>query len=72
MATVTCPSCESKFILGVPARIGNRVVCDFCEVELEIISLKPLDLDWPLYEDTDYYDDGDFDYDYDYDQEERW
>ncbi len=70
MATATCPSCDSRFILRSPAHIGQRVVCDFCETELEVVSLKPLELDWPAFEDGDYFDEED--YDYNLDSEERW
>jgi lysine biosynthesis protein LysW len=36
-------------------RLGDMVICRECDTKLEIISIDPLDVDFPL----DYHDDGD-------------
>ena len=42
-----CPNCGEKTSLGESPRIGRFVSCRHCGVELEIISLDPIVLDWP-------------------------
>lgn len=79
MPNVKCPMCGASVTVAKNAKEGDLVYCDACEAELEVVSLKPLELDWPLeeydddfdyedYEDDDYdddYDDDDYDDDYD-------
>jgi len=66
--------------VSVPTNVkeGDLVICDSCDAELEVVNIKPLELDWPLddfdeeyddYEDDDY-DEYDDDYDDDYDDED--
>ena len=69
-----CPMCSAVIQAPANSAIGDLVYCDQCDAELEIVSLKPLELDWPLddYEDVDE-DDDDFEYEYedgDYHDEE--
>lgn len=69
-----CPMCGAAIQVPTNSEVGDLVYCDQCDAELEIVSLKPLELDWPLddYEDYDE-DDEDMEYDYDdgdYDEEE--
>jgi lysine biosynthesis protein LysW len=55
-------------VVNVPSKKkeGDLIFCDSCDAELEIVSLRPLELDWPL----DEYD-SDFDYDeHEYEEEE--
>ena len=78
MANAKCPMCGAS--VGVPTKVkeGDQVFCDACDAELEVVSVKPLELDWPLddiedeYEDHDDDDDDDDDYDDfdDYDDED--
>ena len=67
-----CPFCKETVELNRTAKEGDLIVCKACDTELEIVSLKPVELDWPLddydmdedlYEDDDYddYDDDDWD-----------
>lgn len=44
-----CLDCECKIDLGPDPRVGQRVRCNYCQVEFEIINLEPLELDW-IYE----------------------
>jgi lysine biosynthesis protein LysW len=73
-----CPFCKEAVVLKQTAKEGDLIVCQACDTELEIVSLKPVELDWPLddydmdedfddYEDDDYddYDDDDYDDDWD-------
>ena len=69
-----CPFCKEAVEIKPTAKEGDIIVCAACESELEIVSLKPLELDWPLddyYEDDDY-DDDDDDYDDDDDFDDDW
>ena len=76
MPNVSCPMCGAKVSVPSNVKEGNIVFCDACEAELEVVSVKPLELDWPLddYDEDDYDDDyddyDDDDYDYDDDDED--
>lgn len=68
-----CPMCGAALEAPSNAKVGDLVYCDQCDAELEIVSLKPLELDWPLDDYEDYNDENDFAYEYedgDYDDEE--
>jgi lysine biosynthesis protein LysW len=58
MSVATCPECEAEINVGNPfeAKVGDRVVCPECDMELEVISAKPLILDYIL-DDEDWEDD---------------
>lgn len=47
--TTFCLECERELDLGNQPQIGQRVKCEYCEVQLEIINIEPLELDW-IYE----------------------
>lgn len=51
MFRALCPDCGEVVELQERTRVGDRVVCAECGVELEVISLYPLDLDYVLEED---------------------
>jgi len=68
--------CGAKVSVASNAKEGDIVFCDACDAELEVVSIKPLELDWPLDdsdEDADYdyddYDDDDYDDEYDDDED---
>lgn len=46
MATTFCPECKRSLDLGVQLYEGQRVICPECGAHLEVISLKPIELDW--------------------------
>jgi len=46
MTTAFCPECEHSLNLGAQPYEGQRVICPECGACLEVISLKPLELDW--------------------------
>jgi lysine biosynthesis protein LysW len=41
-----CLDCKQAITLGSDPRVGQKVVCSNCGAHLEIINLKPLELDW--------------------------
>jgi len=78
MASAKCPMCGAAVSVPTNVKEGDLVFCDSCDAELEVVNVKPLELDWPLddfeedYDDDDYEDDYDDydDYDDDYDDED--
>jgi lysine biosynthesis protein LysW len=56
MPKTRCPNCEQEFSIGNP-RLGAFVSCKECGTDLEVISVNPLEVDFPL----DSYDDEDWD-----------
>lgn len=51
-----CPLCrENVHISSSQMKIGYRVICSGCDAELEIVSVIPLELDWPYDGGYDYY-----------------
>jgi len=45
-----CPGCGERIELGKEVKQGYRIVCPECGELLEVISLKPLELDYALEE----------------------
>ena len=56
MSVAMCPECEAKIDFGdsVEVKVGDRVFCPECDMELEVISAKPLTLDYVLDDDEDW------------------
>jgi len=76
MASAFCPDCGGKIVLGPKPKKGQWVSCPYCNADLEIVSLNPIELAWASYfEDDDEYDEdeleeeGDY-WDDDFDDEE--
>jgi lysine biosynthesis protein LysW len=47
MPVAICPECGAKADFGdFEVRLGDRVFCPECDMELEVISAKPLTLDY--------------------------
>lgn len=59
-----CPACQIMIRFESSPELGSFIVCEECEAELEVISLRPLKLSWV---DEDEYDDLE---DYDFDEED--
>jgi len=57
MAKTYCPSCDAVISKDDPKE-GAMITCRECDTELEIISVDPFEVDFPL------------DYDEDWDEEE--
>jgi alpha-aminoadipate carrier protein LysW len=43
-----CPECESTIALNKGVKLGDYVECPECGTMLEVISLKPLELDYAV------------------------
>ncbi|NLT72607.1 MAG: hypothetical protein GXX94_00225 [Chloroflexi bacterium] len=51
MPYAACPGCDQNIFLKPNYKLGDIVYCDNCEADLEIVSVNPLELDWPWEED---------------------
>ncbi len=60
MATVLCPNCDAELEVRNP-KLGAKLDCPECEEQLEVISVDPIDVDYPY--DDDWDDDWDEDWD---------
>jgi len=70
MAQTYCPNCDEMIQVNNP-RMGALINCSECGEELEVISVKPFEVDFPL--DDDWDDDWDYedeDWDDDWEEEE--
>jgi len=47
VATGTCPDCDARLSLSHP-RLMQKLLCPYCDAQLEVISLEPLELDWAM------------------------
>lgn len=61
MAKTYCPSCDAVIREDDP-QVGAMITCGACRTELEIISDRPFEVDFPL----------DYDEDWDEDEYEDW
>lgn len=43
-----CPLCRESIHIGSEKKIGHRLICAGCDALLEIVSVVPLELDWPF------------------------
>jgi lysine biosynthesis protein LysW len=64
MSIAVCPECEAEIDFGNPSeiKVGGRIFCPECDMELEVISAKPLTLDY-AFDDEDW-DEEDWDDDW--------
>jgi alpha-aminoadipate carrier protein LysW len=53
-----CVECDAELNIGGRVRIGQRLVCPSCGVQLEVISARPLEVDI-AYDDGEEWDDLD-------------
>jgi lysine biosynthesis protein LysW len=65
MVFTECPSCGESVNVGARPKMGQRVVCQACDTDLEVVWLDPVELDWPF----DVEDDEEYFYDDDYDED---
>lgn len=45
-----CPACGSTFALSKKVKAGDHIYCPECGEELEVISLRPLELDYAFHD----------------------
>jgi len=65
MSVAICPECEAEINFGNPVevkKVGERVFCPECDMELEVISTNPLILDYVF--DDEEWEDEDWDEDW--------
>ncbi len=55
MPVAICPSCGEDLKLHGNIKLEQIIVCPYCEAELEVVDLDPIELDW-----ADYYEDLDW------------
>jgi alpha-aminoadipate carrier protein LysW len=53
MPTAFCPNCDEEITLQAP-RLGQVVICPSCGTELEVVSVKPLELDFLFEEEEEW------------------
>jgi lysine biosynthesis protein LysW len=70
MAIAFCPDCEEAVRLGAP-KLGQRVTCESCQAELEVVEVSPLELDWAYDEPVDDWEEEEDDEEWD-DDEDEW
>ncbi len=46
MAFAYCPDCSTRIFLGRKPWVGQPVTCDYCDAELEVVRVNPVELDW--------------------------
>jgi alpha-aminoadipate carrier protein LysW len=54
MQTVLCPECESEVGLENGTIVGEIIVCPDCGVDLEVMSLEPVQVDLAPMEEEDW------------------
>ena len=65
MVMAECPSCGAKVSIFTKPKMGQRVKCNACESDLEVVWLEPVELDWALEGYDEEEDDDLFDYEED-------
>jgi lysine biosynthesis protein LysW len=50
MLQAACPECHSQVPFESAPRLGERTVCTACRAALEVVKLRPLELDWAFEE----------------------
>ena len=61
MIQAECPDCGEVVQLRDGVRVGDRVICAECGVELEVLSIYPWELDYAMDEEDGWDDDDDLD-----------
>jgi lysine biosynthesis protein LysW len=46
MPVAVCPECHAEVRLEAANRLGERIECPACRAALEVVNLRPLELDW--------------------------
>ncbi len=47
--TIPCPECHADIRLRKVSQLGQLFTCRGCNVQLQVINLMPLELDWATY-----------------------
>lgn len=54
-----CPLCRENVHISSQMRVGSSILCPGCDAQLELVSLVPLELDWPFDDGYEYDSHGD-------------
>ena len=54
MPYTMCAACDEEVYIPGKPTLGQTVVCSDCNAELEVISVNPLELDWPEEDEGNY------------------
>ncbi len=46
MSSTFCPDCDGEIAVDLHVSLGQRIACPHCHVDLEVIHLNPVWLDW--------------------------
>jgi lysine biosynthesis protein LysW len=65
MVKAECPSCGADVSIFTKPKMGQRVKCNSCESDLEVIWLEPVELDWLLEDYDEEEDDDSYEYEED-------
>lgn len=66
MEKANCISCTSTIIIPGVVKLGRMVTCPECGIDLEVVELDPLELDWPYINDWEDEQEAEYDFDEDY------
>jgi lysine biosynthesis protein LysW len=55
MIHVECPMCDEKITVPDDIEIGDMIDCEECDRQFEVVSLRPIELEW-IDEDEEGYD----------------
>ena len=50
MLQAACPECHSQVTFACAPQLGERTECTACRAALEVVKLRPLELDWAFEE----------------------
>ena len=64
-----CPECDEEVRMSKKPRLGQLVSCRSCGEELQVVGLRPLELDYALVEDDQEFSVNGFD---EYEYDDRW
>lgn len=62
VSVADCPECNAILRFRKPLKAGQLVACPECEETLEVVSLRPLELNWADEDPWDYEDNDDLQY----------
>lgn len=68
MPYAVCPECDEDILIPGKVRLGQRLVCERCGAQLEVVDLDPIELDW-AYEPAEEFDEEDL-LDFELDEDE--
>ena len=63
-----CPDCGEPIQIASSAKVGDRLLCQECGIEFEVVSLSPRELDYTLYDDWNNADWDDEEWDEDFEK----